>query len=181
MKKYILVSILIGVLVFLSGCTSWFDSSGVKVELKQKFYLTPTTTIEATVPLNLSQLNSGVKKGIIPENGKFSIEVEIENRDLADYDSPKIYFTKTSDTIEYAYLYSPSGKPFETIGNNLYDFGSSFIAKQTNKMLLVGKLGQISDDVVETHFTLGIYDENNNLLSKPREYTMRVCKVGYCS
>lgn len=180
MKKILIILFLILILVSLSGCLEWFESSGVKVELKQTFHLSPTTTIEATVPLNLSQLDTGKKTNEIPEKGKFKIEVEIENKNLEDYPNVKVYFTKTSDTIEYAYLYSPSGEHFQTIGENLYDFGTTLISKQTNKMLLVGKVGAISDDVVETHFTLGLYDGNDQPLSV-KEYTMRVCKEGYCS
>jgi len=184
MKKILIILFLILSVVFLGGCKEiigLFETSGVKVELKKTFYLSPTTKIEATIPLNLSQLNTGTKTDVIPETGKFQIEVEIENKNLEDYANVKVYFTKTSDTIEYAYLYSPSGKPFQSIGENLYDFGTTLISKQTNKMLLVGKVGVISDDVVETHFTLGLYDENNQPLSTPKEYTMRVCKEGYCT
>ena len=167
--------------IFIVGCEEWFESSGVKVELKQKVYLSPTTTIEATVPLNMSQLKSGVARETIPEGGKFHIEVEIENKDMVDYENPKVFFTKTSDTLEYAYLYSPSGNPFQIIGENLYDFGSILYAEQTNKMILAGKVGLISDDIVETHFTIGIYTSDNQPLSNNKEYTMRICKEGYCS
>jgi len=83
--------------------------------------------------------------------------------------------------IEYMYIYSPSGQPLKNSQENMFAFDGKVMAKQTNTLLLAGKVGVASDDNIETHFTLGFYNSTGQAISEPKEYSLKICKTNYCS
>ena len=168
-------------LVFLSGCL-WdaVDLGKAKVEFRHTILMPGGFSVESSVPINLSLLNSGKKDpGRFWEGDVFAIEASITNDNVLR-ENTRVRFGYDPLHLSAIQLYRNDGSPFKLIEGGIYEFSKEILPSAKNPVYVVGKTAEIKEnyEYVPIEFKLDYLNEDNQVLSSEK-YSIQVGNRDY--
>jgi hypothetical protein len=194
-KQFIVMCLILALVCGLCGCvsnetstrtpTSTKIGTGMNITIKQAIPINPSASIELSKPINLSNLSTGKPLAYLLENAFFEIPFDIQNNNKFDYDNVLIKVSLQSPMIQNMSLYSYSGSPLTRREDGTFSMDSKSISRQTNSLLLIGKIGNLPGNLSSGEFYLGIELYNSTLDQQiPNAYAkkkLKVCKQNDCN